>query len=1235
MADTPSLFDQLGQEEPKQTTLADSKNTASAGPSLPADHPARLQAVDVTHSVLVQAPAGSGKTDLLTRRYLALLAEAEIEAPEQILAVTFTRAATAEMRHRILNDLRRAAEYEAALKAGEKPQDDTDERLNLARRALARARKQGWPLLEQPALLQIETIDSLAMRIAHGQPLLARLGGQLTPVEDARALYTEAARRTIRNLGGYSSELNEALTGLLRLRDANLQDCENLLASMLAGRDAWEEHFPLAGEIDWDEVRFALEQPFRSAVNATLRRAKDLLAGEKLLGPELMQLAQYALSNREDDALRSLATLTSLEQLSSLEHWRSLCSLLLTKDLEWRSCKGVNKTLGFPPSKAGATWKERMKKALELSKKTPGLHSALTEIAELPPSCYDEFEWETLRHLFLALRHALAELRVLFAETNQVDFLEINRAALIVLEERESGQRWSEQLRHLLVDEFQDTSRHQHRLVKALLESWQPDEQRSCFLVGDPMQSIYLFRQAEVEIFEHTREHGLRPGLAIKPLDLSVNFRSHARLTDPLNEMLSPIFAAATKAQCRPVRFNPSVAAEPTAETVSPSPLEIHAQFRDSSADKKSELRKQEAERVANIIQQHSKLMDEAREENREYRIAVLVRTRKHLAHILPVLREHKIPYRAVEIDSLAERQELRDLVALARAVLHPMDRIAWLSLLRAPWCGLTLAELHTLTGADDNSSRRQAMPVLLERHLPQLCVDSARRVLHLLRVVQDATAAHMESGRRGSLSAWMERAWHSLGGPAYLNAMELQNVEVFFTLLDQLRPDGAELLSDEFEGRLEKLFAQPDPSVNEHIGVQVMTIHKAKGLGFEVVIVPGLERRSSKEESPLIASLQKLNPETGEEEFFIAPIGHKGKSKESERKTLYQWVQKQKSYRFAEERKRLFYVAATRARRELHLIGTVDYKEKEIYAPDAASLLATAWPGLEKRFEESFEEQFKNRVIAFKPPVKHPAETGVVREIAAIGEDAVRLRRLPSSWFEQRQFEESDSRNALSDLAPLAEYVERPLHPAPESSAIRTNFERAEGERPEGSRMARIIGSVLHTMLERVGAKLASQTTTPAQLARQILLLLQERGLTAEATGKAQQSILTMLMHCATHEQARWILTERAQAQSESSWTIIESDGAPRTRRADRIFRAGATPLTEGEDYLWIVDYKTSSPASEEREEDFMEQERARYQPQLEAYALTLRAALGTETPIRLALYYPRILRLDWWASE
>ena len=162
--------------------------SSSISRAVPSDQEQREHALNPENSILVQAPAGSGKTDLLTRRFLRLLVE--IEDPAKIVAITFTKAAAAEMRHRIL------AKLENAATQPEPAADDAFSMEALAHRAFVHSQVLGWNLLDQPAQLRISTIDSFCRDIALQQPLLSGLGDGLDIFENPEELYRRASRRT-------------------------------------------------------------------------------------------------------------------------------------------------------------------------------------------------------------------------------------------------------------------------------------------------------------------------------------------------------------------------------------------------------------------------------------------------------------------------------------------------------------------------------------------------------------------------------------------------------------------------------------------------------------------------------------------------------------------------------------------------------------------------------------------------------------------------------------------------------------------------------------------------------------------------------------------------------------------------------------------------------------------------------------------------------------------------------
>jgi ATP-dependent exoDNAse (exonuclease V) beta subunit len=212
------------------------------------------------------------------------------------------------------------------------------------------------------------------------------------------------------------------------------------------------------------------------------------------------------------------------------------------------------------------------------------------------------------------------------------------------------------------------------------------------------------------------------------------------------------------------------------------------------------------------------------------------------------------------------------DLLSLTLALLHPADRLHWLSLLHGPLCGLTLADLHLLTGADqeDHAATLPALLAEAER-VSRLSADGQARSARLWTVLEAA----LEHRERAPLRDWVEGAWLALGGPLCLaDAAAAEDVEVFFEFLRELDDKaggrGRAVTPERVRDGVEKLFALPDPLADERL--QLMTIHKAKGLEFDTVILPGLGRPPRGDSRKLLYWLQ-TTAEDGSAELFFGPV--------------------------------------------------------------------------------------------------------------------------------------------------------------------------------------------------------------------------------------------------------------------------------------------------------------------------------------------------------------------------
>jgi ATP-dependent helicase/nuclease subunit A len=525
-------------------------------------------------------------------------------------------------------------------------------------------------------------------------------------------------------------------------------------------------------------------------------------------------------------------------------------------------------------------------------------------VDRLPPARYTDAQWQLVEALRAVLVPAAAELQATFAQMRQVDHAAIAAAARTALGAEDAPSELAlaleYRLRHLLVDEYQDTAPAQEALLRRLVAGWQHGDGHSLFCVGDPMQSIYGFREADVTLFLEAQVGGIG-GVALEPLALERNFRSCRAIVDWANAAFARLLPQQEDYERGAVRHAPSVA---TREDEPGAGVAVHPGL-GLDADR-------DAETVARLAAEAVAEIRALESPGGARSVAILVRSRSSLPPILAGLRRAGVEYRGVELDSLGERAAVRDLLALARALLHPGDRTAWLAVLRAPWCGLTLADLHALCEGDAESP----VLALLDRRRGALSADAEMRIARVLPVLREA----LEDLGREPLGSTLRAAWLALGGPAVVDdPSDLENAKACFDALDDLdaETDGPPEASA-VEQAIEGLMASPVGSPEAR--VQVMTIHKAKGLEFDTVILPALERSVPVADRQLLY-WAPVAVAPGRRGIVLASRGEELAGSGDD--PLERWMRRLEVERSRLELGRLAYVAVTRARRRLHLVGS------------------------------------------------------------------------------------------------------------------------------------------------------------------------------------------------------------------------------------------------------------------------------------------------------------------------
>jgi len=1141
----------------------------------PSDHAARLRALNPAESFLVQAPAGSGKTELLTDRILALLAT--VSRPEEIVAITFTRKAASEMHARVLGKLDEAL--------GPAPESEHARRSwELARAALARDAELGWRLLHHPARLAIRTIDSFCASLVRGMPCLSGLGGMPELAGDPEIHYAAAARATL----AYA-EVSDQVRALIEHMDVDVNAACEAIVGMLAQRDQW---MPLLKERHVD--RETLERMLADAVSEDMRAvARAMPMGWQDALREIARLAAAELDSADSNPLAALRDWHGdlAGEAGELAQWLALAHLLLTKEGSLR--KSANKNLGFPPGCAHkapfAQWLEGAE--LDASRWTGRLHA----LRSAPPAHFTDEQWRILSAQLLTLQLAVTELHKCFAESGEVDFIEIAQRAQQALGSADDpGElllKLDASIRHLLVDEFQDTSLTQIHLLDTLTAGWQAGDGRTLFLVGDPMQSIYRFRKAEVGLFLNAAERGIGE-ISLQRLTLTDNFRSQAGVVDWVNATFQGLFPRENDAAAGAIRYTPSEAFNPAMDGPA---VQFHVAF---GANGPSDADAQAEDTAVALVRQ---ALAQAKPESR-HPVAILVRARGHLGKLARRLADEGIACRAVDLVPLARREVVADLVQLMRALAHPADRLAWLSVLRAPWCGLKLDALHALFGHD----LRTPVPALLAaalrapRNPAQQAQASTRQAqrglwdaapepcraeqalepdewLRLRRVADILLDAGNDSGAL-PWAAWIESLWQRLGGAALYAEGSADDAESLFALIERLAPHGG-LDPARLDAALERLFAAPaseaaqdDPDAPAR-AVEIMTMHKSKGLQFDTVILYGLHRKPAGDRAPLVRIEQ-----SGDRVLF-GPVKPRA---EKDADPISRYLALREQRRSDYEVDRLLYVAATRARHALHLVANVsaDPKTGQAKMPAAGSLLARLWD-------------------AVPPGQKQPAPGDA--------QDAAEEAPLASSQLLRRLAPEA--------VAQLGGQAWRPGNPgfgvpAPGSRPWWQDSGQPAWQQEEAYDAA--IGTLAHAWLARLGAD-GLQAWPPDALRDRLPLMsrqLTRAGVPLSQAGPAAGIVLETLLATLDDERGRWLLS---QSGARREWPLIDASG--------KVSVIDLAVSTEGG---WlIVDYKTGLAHPGEAPADFAQRMRRRHGDQMERYCRSVASMDGR--PARAALYFPR----------
>ena len=834
-------------------------------------------ALNIAQHVCVTAGAGSGKTTVLVERYLKILREGNV-TPREIVAITFTEKAAAEMKERIIEEM--SEEIENA---------DVEHSNSLQR------------FRDEMNSAHISTIHAFCSSILREFPFQAGVPANFSIVQgiDQKISLQETVKKTLKDIATNEGDEHRGELRRLLQRYGGQKNLVDFFSDMINQRDVLER---LMGTIYCD---FSEEEIWKiwkpNIIDKWVRCLKTVLEVARGNNAETVRELTQQLEALPDQNPAPFEVLNLLKEIAVLITTNS--NGIAKRDF-------IGARVDITSIKAEIDFLVLAATAIKAS---PSFDTSNKET-------YDDFLISTTRDLLTLYKRVLTDYQNAKFSQSTLDFSDLQlKTRDLLCCNKEIRQELNRRYKYFMIDEYQDTNELQYELVMRFTNKLKC---ANLFIVGDPKQSIYGFRGADVRVFEKTKQKIIaEDGLDIS---LAENFRSLRDLVGFFNYFFKALMGNGSENE-----FEVEYEALTQARQVNANGgIKI-------LLGKKGDEAANEYAMIARCIK-NMKLNEDTvwvRSENRnEFErpiqygdIAILIRSRRHLPEIEHALLEADIPYLTTGGIGFYQRQEIYDIWNYLNFLNAPTESPASLAaVLRGPAFGIADTELYEISLQAGENFWEKAQQYQRPTNYLSAAIDILQKhsqLAHRMPVNRLITTIVNKTGLIGTLKTGQQ------GEQRWANYQKLLEFARNFDGDEntQILPDFIEFLNTLITEEPREGQAPVEASSE---AVQIMTIHAAKGLQFPIVILPCLNRKGRGDEEPFIDKALGIG---------FKPLKPKSNPKKTEidkdyRKTEPQIVALMKdraSTKGTAEKKRLLYVGATRARDRLILSGTLSEKDE------------------------------------------------------------------------------------------------------------------------------------------------------------------------------------------------------------------------------------------------------------------------------------------------------------------